>query len=189
MLLDAKTNNFVILFPDDFWAPELKKRYEDFYNYRNLPYENLGDFVFSSVQSVSYPDMKIKMATQTRKYGKQADYKGSDPVEDVITRNMTVSFKLGEGMLNYRYMHENYIHYLDHKNRQQYFGNIILGVMDNDGYLMETTTFKQNIITSLSGIQYSYTGIDGGFNKFDIGINFNDWYVTTYYDKMVNLLN
>ena len=188
MILDAKVNNFVVLFPMNFWDESLVKRYEDYYRYSQLPYENIGDFVFSTVQSISFPDLKIKTAQQTRKYGKKADYKGSDPVEDTLTRQFTISFKLGEGMLNYRFMHENIIHYLDHNNETQYFDDIVLGVLDNDGYLMETTKFKQVIITGISSVQYSYTGIDGGFNKFDVSFNFNDWVVTTYYDKMINLV-
>lgn len=189
MILDSKLNNFVVLFPETFWATELKKRYEDYYNYKDLPYENLGDFVFSTVQSISFPDLKIKTTQQIRKYGKQADYKGSDVVEDTLTRGFTISFKLGEGSLNYRFLHENIIHYLDHKNETQYFDNMMLGVLDSEGYLMEVTTFKQVIITGISGIQFNYTGIDGGFNKFDVTFKFNDWTITTFYDEMINLVH
>lgn len=99
MVLDSKNNNFVVLFPEDFWADKLKRVYTEYYESMQLPYENIGDYVFSTVQSISFPELKIKTAQQTRKYGKQADYKGSDPVEDTLTREFTISFKLGEGVL------------------------------------------------------------------------------------------
>lgn len=85
-------------------------------------------------------------------------------------------------------MHENIIDYLDHRNTTQYFGNVDLGILDNEGYLMEVLTFRQVIITGISGASLSYTNIDGGFNKFDVHFKYNDWTVKTYYDKMINLV-
>lgn len=189
MVLDAKNNNFVVLFPETFWCNNVKTKYKRYYDSMMLPYENIGDYVFSTVQSIDFPSLQIKPTQQTRKYGKKADYKGSDPVEDTVTRTFKISFKLAEGFLNYMLMYENVIDYLDHENKTQYFDNMVIGMLDNEGYLMETMEFKQLIITGISAVSFSYTAIDGGFSKFDVSFNYNDWDMTSYYDKMINMNN
>lgn len=187
MILNSKNNQFVFYFPPNFWTDKVKKYYTDFYKSLLLPYDEIDDYVLSTLQSVSFPGWKIEGSRQTRFTGAEQDYKGSAPVKDVIRKTFSLTFKLSEGFMNYMLMYHNAIDYLDFTNKEQYFDNMILGLLNNEGFLLQTITFKKVIIKGMSDLTIDYSNIDGGFNKFTVDFSYNDWDIDIMYDKMINL--
>jgi len=187
MILNSKHNQFVFYFPPNFWYDGVKEQYNDFYKSLLLPYDNVDDYVLSTLQSVSFPGWSISPTRQTGYRGSERDYKAAAPVKDVIEKKFSLTFKMTEGFMNYALFQNNAIHYLDHENTIQYFDNMILGLLNNEGFLMETITFKKVIMKGMSSFNLDYSSVDSTFNKFNVDFLYNDWDINSMYDQMINL--
>ena len=138
MYLDSRNSSFILLFPPTFFDPELKKTYKSYVKQMLLPYETLDDFMSSTVQSLEFPGWDLDVVNQYRKYGKEQSFKGSKPIEDMLTRELTVKFQVVDGFTNYFIFLDNALRYLDFKNDEakQYFDVMRLGWMTREGYLL-----------------------------------------------------
>lgn len=152
-----------------------------------LPYDCIDDFILSTLQSVSLPGWNMSKVTQTRKYGKEQEYKDATPVEDLMDKKFTMTFKTVEGFTNYTLFWKNAIDYLNHKNRTQYYDVMMLGMLNNEGYLMSIVKFKKVILYGMSDYTFDYSNSDNSFNKLTLNFSYNDWDIINMYDKMINL--
>lgn len=187
MHLNSKLNQLVFYFPPNFWSKDIIDQYKGFYNQMQLPYDNIDDFVLSTLQSISFPPFKIGTAQQIGYRGSERDYKGAGPLKDDIERKFTLTFKSTEGFMNYMLIWNNMINYLDFRNKTQYFDAMHLGILNNEGYLMEMITFKKVILTGISNFELNHGMSDPGFNKFTVDFTYNDWDIDLMFDKMLNM--
>jgi hypothetical protein len=84
-----------------------------------------------------------------------------------------VSFKLGEGFINYWVIYDNIVKFLDFKNPNEYLPDFRLLLLDNDGIIMASVILQQPIVTSLSEIQLNYSSSTPGFSTFSVGFKCN----------------
>lgn len=175
MYLDSRHSGFILLFPPTFYDPEMKKTYKGYVKQMLLPYETLDDFMSSTVQGVSFPGWDMSMVTQIRKYGKEQDFKNAKPVEDLIEREITVTFQITDGFMNYFIFLNNAINYLNFKNKEQYFDIMTLGWMSREGNLLGYINFKKVIMHGMSQFKLSYASMAQEFSTFDVKFKFNDW--------------
>lgn len=175
MYLDSRHSSFILLFPPTFYDSELKTRYKSYVKQMLLPYETLDDFMSSTVQQISFPGWDMTMPQQTRKYGKEQDFKNAKPVEDLIEREMTVTFHIVDGFVNYFIFLDNAIRYLDFRNRTQYFDVMRLGWLSREGHLLGYMDMKMVVLHGMGGFKMSYAAQAQEFNTFDAKFKFNDW--------------
>lgn len=178
MYLDSRHSGFILLFPPTFYGEDIKKRYKSYVKQMLLPYENVDDFMSSTVQQVSFPGFDMVTAQQTRMYGKQQDYKSAKPVEDLIERSLTVTFQITDGFVNYFIFFDNAIKYLYLGNSTQYFDIMRLGWLSREGWMLGHVDFIQVTLTGMSGFKLSYSAMGHEFNTFDAKFKFNDWRVS-----------
>jgi hypothetical protein len=181
MYLDSRNSSFILLFPPTFFDPELKSVYKSYVKQMLLPYETLDDFMSSTVQSIEFPGWDMDMANQTRKYGKEQSFKGSKPIEDLLTRELTVKFQVVDGFTNYFIFLDNALRYLDFKNDEtkQYFDVMRLGWMTREGYLLGYIDLRKVVLHGMSGINLSYAAQSQEFTTFEAKFKFNDWQIVS----------
>jgi hypothetical protein len=187
MILDSKNNQFVFYFSPDFWCEKVLDFYKSFYKYLLLPYENVDDYVLSTLQTVEFPGITNQTVSQTRYLGKEMIYKGAQPVKDLQDKKFSLSFKMTEGFMNYMMIYHNYLEFMDHMNKKQNYDCFTLGVLNNEGFLMYTIDFLKVLPVSISSFNLDYTAVDNNLNKFTVGFKYVDWNITLQYDKMLNL--
>ena len=187
MILSSKNCQFVFYFPPDFWSDKIKKQYASFYTSLMLPYDSIDDYVLSTLQSISLQGWQINGSDQVRYRGAEQRYKGSAPVKDTIEKKMTLTFKMSEGFSNYMLFRDNAIEYLDHENKAQYYSPFYLGLLNNEGYLMTTVSFKKVVMSGQGDVSLDYSSVDSQFNKFTVSFFYNDWDMENVFDKMINL--
>jgi hypothetical protein len=110
---------------------------------------------------------------QVRPGGYKQNYKSATTLQNLIQRDFTVSFKLGEGFINYWVLYENIVRFLDFQNPEQYLPDFRLLLLDNDGIIMASVILQQPIVTSISDIQLNYASTTPQFSTFSIGFRCN----------------
>jgi len=183
MFLNSKNNSFFLLFPVDFYSPEIEERYKAYHNQMLLPYDKLEDFMNSTIQSIDFPGWSMDGPTQVRKHGAKQEFKGSIPVKDLMKRKFTVTFKLADAFMNFFIFLDNAIHFLDLANPQQYFEGFKLCLLSNEGYLVSYIDFKKVLMNAQDDIKLSYSAIGNEYNTWTVDFTFMDWDITTMFDQ------
>jgi hypothetical protein len=70
-------------------------------------------------------------------------------------------------------MYENLIKFLDFQNKQEYFPDLTLRLLDNEGIIMASVEFQQVIVTSLGEVQLNYSSTTPQFSAFTVGFRCN----------------
>jgi hypothetical protein len=174
MILNVRQNGFIFNFPKGFIVDSVVDKYEKYVKRMPIPYDTVNDFINSTIQQVNFPTLRtIDTAEQIRPGGFKQTYKSSTTLQNLIQRDFTVTFKLGEGFINYWILYENIIKFLDFQNPEQYLQDFRLLLLDNEGIVMASVLLQQPVFTSLSEIQLNYASSTPQFSTFSIGFKCN----------------
>ena len=174
MILNARQNGFIFNFPKGFIVPSVVEKYEGYIKRMPIPYDTVNDFINATIQSVNFPTLRaVDSVEQVRPVGFKQSYKSATTLQNLIQRDFSVSFKLGEGFINYWVIYENIIKFLDFQNPEQYLPDFRLLLLNNDGIIMASVILQQPIITSLSEIQLNYSSTTPQFSTFTVGFRCN----------------
>lgn len=174
MLLNARQNGFIFHFPKTFLNDVVVDKYKGYVKRLPIPYDTVNDFINSTIQSVNFPTLRtIDTAEQIRPGGFKQTYKSATTLQNLIQRDFSVTFKLGEGFINYWIMYENIVKFLDFKNKDEYFDDFRLLLLDNDGIIMASVLLQQPLVTSISEIQLNYANTTPNFAAFTVGFRCN----------------
>jgi hypothetical protein len=174
MILNARQNGFIFNFPKGFIVDSVVEKYEKYVKRMPIPYDTVNDFINSTIQQVNFPTLRtIDTTEQIRPGGFKQSYKSATTLQNLIQRDFTVTFKLGEGFINYWILYENIIKFLDFQNPDQYLQDFRLLLLDNEGVIMASVLLQQPIFTSLSEIQLNYASSTPQFSTFSIGFKCN----------------
>jgi len=182
MLLNVRQNGFVFLFPPDFFNERVQEKYKKYYQSLILPYDNISDFMSSTIQSIDFPGWQMAETTQTRLFGKKQDFKNAVQVPDLFTREFTLTFKLTDAYLNYFIFLENSLDYLDFDNRKPTFPPARLSLLDNQGYLVASIIFNRPILKSQEGFKLSYSSTSPDFKTFTAKFTYFDFDIELDFD-------
>lgn len=173
MILNARANSFYFVFPKGFFPDAIQTKYLDYIKRQPNPYDTLTSFMNSTIQSITMPGMSIDSSEQVRNLGKRVNYKSATPVQDLFSREIQVNFRIGEGFINYFIMLETVLLKLDFKNPEQYIQSLPLRIMDNQGNILVSVTFKEVTLTSISSLDFNYTQNAPQVYTFSVGFRFN----------------
>ena len=178
MLINARQNSFFFQFPKGFFHKNLEDKYLGYVKRMPIPYDTLRDFMNSTIQSISFPTFNaIDSVTQTRPGGYRQNFKSSTPLQNLIRRDFTISFKLGEGYINYWIMYDSIVNFLDFNNKDEYLPDMTLRLLDNNGVVMASVQLQQSIYSSISEVNLNYSSTTPAFSTFSVGFKCN--YVET----------
>jgi len=174
MLINSRQNSFVFNFPKDYFGADLSAKYLDYVKRMPIPYDTLKDFMNSTIQQVGFPTFNaIDSVEQIRPGGFKQSYKSATNLQNLMRRDFTVTFKLGEGFINYWIMYESIADFLNFQNVNQYLPDLTLRLLDNEGVIMSSIIFQQPIYTSLSEVQLNYSSTTPQFSTFSVGYKCN----------------
>jgi hypothetical protein len=157
MILNARANSFYFNFPKNFFSDAIAQKWIDYLKKQPTPYDTVTSFMNSTIQSVSFPGMNIDLVTQTKNLGKQISYQSATPVQDLFTRDFEVTFRIGEGFVNYFIMLETVLEKLSFANDNLFIPILPLRILDNEGNIVTSVYFKEVNITAISNLNLNYT--------------------------------
>jgi hypothetical protein len=172
-LLNARSANFILTLPKGFIHQDIESKYLPYVKRNPLTYDTVGNLISSGIQSVTFPSISMNEVSQTRMYGKAQDYKSSEQIGDLFTRELTITFKCMDGYINYWIMLENFLKYLDFSTKQQYFDDLYLRCLNQEGHVMTSIRFNQVIMKSLSEINFAYSDNSIDFKTFSVTVKYN----------------
>lgn len=182
MLLNARQNSFILLFPDDFFAAEVNEKYKKYYQSLIVPYDTINEFMSSTIQSIDFPGWTMTPAEQTRLLGKKQNYKNSVQPIDLHERDITITFKLTDAYMNFFIFKDNADNYLDFSNKTPTFQPMRLMLLDNQGYLVSSILFKRPVLYHQDGFKLSYSSVTPDFKTFTAKFRYFDFDLSLDFD-------
>ena len=173
MRLSSQNSQFVFNLPSDFLKQEIINTYTPVLEKNWVQYENVIDYLNSTIKSVNFPGISFEGPKQIYPRGKERFYKPSKNVQDIIsTRDLTVTFRSVDSDLNYWLMFDILTkHYLDVENL--YLEPFMLTCVDIYRDAIYRINFRQIILKSLSDKTFDYSAQKVNDHTFTLNFSFN----------------
>jgi hypothetical protein len=173
MRLSSQNSQFVFNLPSDFLPAEIIATYKPILEKNWIQYENVIDYLNSTIKSVSYPGLNITTPEQTLIRGKKRSYKPATNVQDILTsREIDITFRSVDADLNYWICYDIFIkHYLDVVNL--YINPFTLTAVDIWRDAIYRIKFYEIIAMSLSENKFDYSSQKVNAKDFIIKFKFN----------------
>jgi hypothetical protein len=172
MRISSQGSQFVFNLPSDFLPSEIIATYQPILEKNWIQYENVIDYLNSTIKSVSFPGITFETPTQTIMRGKQIAYKPSKNVQDIVGHDITIKFASVDSDLNYWLMFDIVTkHYLDVENL--FLNPITITALDIHRDGIYVIKFFQIILKSLSSNNFDYAQQKVSAKEFDLTFSFN----------------
>ena len=173
MRLSSQNSQFVFNLPSDFLPAEIVATYKPILEKNWIQYENVIDYLNSTIKSVSYPGLNITTPEQTLIRGKKRAYKPATNVQDILTsREIDITFRSVDADLNYWICYDIFIkHYLDVVNL--YINPFTLTAVDIWRDAIYRIKFYEIIAMSLGENKFDYSSQKVNAKDFAIKFKFN----------------
>ena len=173
MRVSSQNSQFVFNLPSNFLPQEIIDTYKPILEKNWIQYDNVIDYINSTIKSVSYPGLGITTPEQTLIRGKKRAYKPSTNVQDILTqREIDVTFRSVDADLNYWICYDIFIkHYLDVVNL--YINPFTLTAVDIWRDAIYQIKFFEIIAMSLGENKFEYNQQKTNAKDFTIKFKFN----------------
>jgi hypothetical protein len=172
MILNAKHNNFVILFSQNFFYPEVEARWKTVIDRMKLPYNTTVDFLNACIQSVSFPSLQLTSDEQQERQNRIV-WRGGKELEPQFDKTLTVSFKLSEGFISYWMLFEQIEWYLTYGKTLPFWPPMFLSFLDHNGHSLMEFSYEQVTPIGLSQFDVNYSTMVSEFASFSLTLKFN----------------
>lgn len=175
MLLNSRANLFEFFFPKTFMPKEISDKYRFYLN--RIPgnvIEEPLDFINYTIQSINLPGMGYDSVEQAQYPGRSIQFRDAKPRQELFQKEMTVTFQLVDGYINYWMMMDILDHYYDFETRPPYIDDLNVRMMDSEGQALVTARLQRPLIKSISDLSMSFASNVAEFTTFDLTIGYND---------------
>jgi len=159
--------------PSDFLPQEIINTYSPILEKNWIQYENVIDYLNSTIKSVNYPGLSITTPEQRLIRGKVRAYKPSTNVQDILTSHeLAVVFRSVDADLNYWLAYDIFTkHYLDVTN--MYIKPFMITAVDIWRDAIYRIKFMELIAISLSDNTFDYSQQKTNAKEFTMTFKFN----------------
>lgn len=173
MRLSSQSNQFVFNLPSDFLPQEIINTYTPILEKNWIQYENVLDYLNSTIKTVTFPGLSIQTPEQKIPRGKVIAYKPATHVQDILTSHeFTVTFRSVDADLNYWLCYDIFIkHYLDVQNL--YINPLTITALDIWRDAIYRVNFYQIIAMSLGDNTFDYSQQKTNAKEFQMVFKFN----------------
>jgi hypothetical protein len=171
-LLNAKLNQFTIWFPKNFLYPEVVKRWTPVVKRLKLQYDSLEDFLNASIQSVTFPEIALPlMRQQESQY--PIDWRGGKELEPLLTKTVTVTFKMIEGFITYWMIFDQIEEYLRYQESNPWWPPMYVSFLDHHGFELVVFEFEKITPIGMSAFDVGYSSVAAEFSPFRLSMHYN----------------
>lgn len=173
MRLNSQASQFVFSLPGDFIPQEIMNIYKPILEKNWIQYENVLDYLNSTIKTVSFPGLNVTTPEQKLIRGKIRAYKSAVNVQDIVSSHeFTVTFRSVDADLNYWIAYDIFSkHYLDVIN--MYISPFMITAVDIWRDAIYRIKFFEIIMISLGEITFDYSQQKTNAKEFTITFKFN----------------
>ncbi len=168
-LSNSISSQFRVYLPKAFILPGTRDRFDS--NFRNLDftYEDMVDYVNGTITGARLPGIEDQGSDeQVYDKGIKRTFKGSIPVAQLVEKELTISFKLKDGFLNWYILYINFMEYLNFKQKRLWMPDVTCQLMDFETNIIGQLIFREPRIIQVEGIDLTYA--DNGVNSRDFNM-------------------
>ena len=173
MRLSSQSSQFIFNLPNDFLKPETINTYQPILEKNWVQYENVIDYLNSTIKQVNFPGISFDMPKQMLMRGKERQFKPAKNVQDIVTmRDLTITFRSVDADLNYWLMFDIVTkHYLDVENA--FVNPFTITCVDIHRDAIYTIRFYEIIIKGLQENTFNYAQQKIASKDFTMNFHFN----------------
>ena len=148
-----------------------------------MQYENVIDYLNSTIKSVDFPGISFEMPKQILMRGKERQFKPAKNVQDITTTHeLTITFRSVDSDLNYWLMFDLISkHYMDVEN--SFLKPFTITCVDIHRDALYVIRFYEIILKSLSANTFNYSQQKVASKDFTLGFHFNFYDIEFILDK------
>jgi hypothetical protein len=195
MFLNARSDLFKVEFPRTFIPESLKEKYAPYVFRMPTMINDVSDLINYTIQTVTIPTMNYEPVEQiiadtksrlaptdvapnslgnsSTEAGRNHKWRSSQNIQEVFTKEFTVTFQLIDGHINYWILLDTLLYFYDFQNRERFTQNIPVRILDAEGNVMFTAQFVDCLFTGLTEYQLSYSDLSQEFKTFDATFQYN----------------
>ena len=183
MRLSSQSSQFLFNLPQDFLKPETINTYQPILEKNWVQYENVIDYLNSTIKSVNFPGISFDMPKQILMRGKERQFKPSKNVQDITTTHeLTITFRSVDSDLNYWLMFDLISkHYMDVEN--SFLNPFTITCVDIHRDALYVIRFYEIILKSLSENTFNYSQQKVTSKDFTLAFHFNFYDIEFILDK------
>jgi len=183
MRLNSQSSQFIFNLPSDFLPSEILETYKPILEKNWIQYENIIDYLNSTIKSVNFPGISFDMPKQILIRGKERQFKPAKNIQDITTtHDLTLTFRSVDSDLNYWLMFDIISkHYLDTENSFIYPFTITCVDIHRDAIYV--IRFYEIILKGLSDQDFNYSQQKVNAQDFTLTFHFNFYDIEFVLDK------
>lgn len=138
-----------------------------------VQYENVIDYLNSTIKEISSPGLSVDTPTQRIKRGKEINYKPATNINDIMaSRELDITFRSVDSDLNYWILFDMFVkHYLDVE--ALFITPFILQAVDIHRDVIYQINFREVILKTQSELRFSYSDQAFSEKTFTLTFSFN----------------
>ena len=173
MRLSTQNSAFIFQLPSDFIPQEIIRTYQPILEKNWVQYDNVLDYLNSTIKSVDFPGISFKVEEQIMIRGKKRNYKPSINVQDILTqRELSIVFRSVDSDLNYMLLYDIISkHYLDVENL--HVNPFTIQTLDIHRDVIYTVKFFEMIVKNITNKVFDYSQQKLSDKEFTMSVNFN----------------
>ncbi len=173
MRLSSQSSQFVFNLPSDFLPQEIINTYTPILDKNWIQYENVIDYLNSTIKTVNVPGLSIVTPEQALYHGKKRAYKPATNVNDIVSsREFQVTFRSVDSDLNYWLAFDIFNkHYLDCINL--YINPFMITAVDIHRDGIYQIKYYEIIAIALSEMLFDYSQQKVNAKEFTLTFKFN----------------
>ena len=182
MRLSSQSSQFVFNLPANFVPPEVLNSYTPILDKNWIQYENVIDYLNSTIKAVSFPGISFELPMQYLIRGKERQYKPAKNIQDIVGHDITITFASVDADINYWIVFDIVSkHYLDVDNL--YLNPFTITAVDIHRDGIYRIIFKEIILKSLSDNKFDYAQQKISSKEFTMTFHFNFYEVEFLLDR------
>jgi hypothetical protein len=173
MRLSSQGSQFIFNLPGDVLPAEIIETYSPILEKNWIQYDNVIDYINSTMKSVNFPGISFDMPKQITMRGKERSFKPAKNIQDIITTSeLQVTFRSVDSDLNYWLMFDIISkHYLDTEN--SWLNPFTITALDIHRDAIYVIKFYEIILKSLSDNDFVYSQQKVSAKEFTMTFNYN----------------
>ena len=173
MRVSSQSSQFIFNLPGDVLPAEIIETYQPILEKNWIQYDNVIDYINSTMKSVNFPGISFDMPKQITMRGKERSFKPAKNIQDIITTSeLQVTFRSVDSDLNYWLMFDIISkHYLDTEN--SWLNPFTITALDIHRDAIYVIKFYEIVLKSLSDNDFNYSQQKVSAKEFTMTFNYN----------------